>query len=60
MATVDAADGITALIRAAGHGHLDVVKYLADKWGVDIDATTADGDTALIRAAHSGHLDVVK
>ena len=59
----DPSGGITfvsSLISAAGRDHLDVIKYLADEWGVDIDATTPHGDTALVRAAHSGHLDVVK
>ena len=51
---------VSSLINAAGRDHLDVIKYLADDWGVDIDATTPHGDTTLVRAAHSGHLDVVK
>ena len=49
-----------ALIRAAHHGHLPVVKMLLER-GADIDAMHGSKEhTALMRAAYSGHYEVVK
>ena len=41
-----------ALIRAAGEGHLEIVKYIAEDWKISADIE--DGD-AFIYAAQNGH-----
>ncbi|GMF46459.1 unnamed protein product [Phytophthora fragariaefolia] len=61
-ADVDVKDfsGATALMAAAGGGHLDVVRYLVKDCGADVDVKKSNGGTALVRAAERGHLDVVQ
>ena len=39
-------DGVTALMSAAHHGHLEVVRYLAGDRGAAVEAVTASGVTA--------------
>ena len=51
--------GITALMRAAGRGHLSVVGYLLYK-GANVNASWNSGTTALHWAVGEGHLFVVK
>jgi ankyrin repeat protein len=52
-------DGWTSLICAAEGGHADIVAYLLDRRGTDIDAET-EGPRALDYAFEGGHLEVVK
>ena len=54
------ADGSTALIEAAGGGHLEVTRLLLDRSADPNQACTADGGTALMQAAHRGHLEVTR
>ena len=42
------------------HGHVEVVKLLLGKAGVEVNAATGDGTTPLHVAAMSGHGEVVK
>ena len=54
--------GNTALVYAARHGNLDLVKFLRGR-GADIDVELGPmhtGNTALEEAASQGHFDVVK
>ena len=51
--------GVTALIRAADHGHVVVVKLLLAA-GAQVDHAENSGTTALWTAACGGHLDVVR
>ncbi len=49
----------TALSRAAGKGHEDVVRILVN-YGADLNARTKSGATALIRAAAGGYNAIVR
>ena len=51
--------GITALMKAAGGGHLAVVKKLLD-WGAKINLQDFMDETSLMIAAEGGHAAVVK
>ena len=51
--------GRTALMTAAFHGHLGVIKLLFEK-GANINHKDNDGFTPLILASYEGHLKVVK
>ena len=53
------AQGLTALIVAAGAGQADTVASLLSQ-GAGVNATSADGRTALIAAAQNNHLDIVR
>lgn len=53
------ADGATALILACQHGHVEVVRLLADA-GADRELPKFDGRTPLSVAAQGGHLEVVR
>ena len=57
---VNASDrtGVTALMRAAYHGELPVVRALIER-GADLDAKDSGGLTALMMAKHSGHAEIV-
>ncbi len=52
-------DGVTALVRAAYNGRLQMVRALIDH-GADLNATREDGFTPLGLAAFFGHTDVVR
>eukprot|EP00747_Dinoflagellata_sp_TGD_P011144 gnl/TRDRNA2_/TRDRNA2_120489_c0_seq2.p2 gnl/TRDRNA2_/TRDRNA2_120489_c0~~gnl/TRDRNA2_/TRDRNA2_120489_c0_seq2.p2 ORF type:complete len:112 (-),score=24.95 gnl/TRDRNA2_/TRDRNA2_120489_c0_seq2:322-657(-) len=54
-----AADGSTALTRAAQEGHLKVVQYLVEE-GAAVDLALNNGSTALSLAAGNGHLKIVR
>ncbi|MYF90760.1 MAG: ankyrin repeat domain-containing protein [Gemmatimonadetes bacterium] len=49
--------GETALMVAAGEGHVEMVQLLVDN-GTDINAQTGSGRTALMVAAGEGHVEV--
>jgi ankyrin repeat protein len=53
------ADGATALIAAAQHGHLEVVQTLVAAQA-DVNARATDGATALMIASQNGHSDVAE
>ena len=52
--------GDTLLHCAARHGHRDVLAYLAEAWGMDIEATNRDYKRPLHEAASMGHRDCVR
>ena len=47
------------LRRAAGRGHVDVVRLLVDT-GVEVECVDGDGKTALCSASRGGRVDVVR
>jgi ankyrin repeat protein len=49
-----------ALVSAVFEAHLQVVKYLVEEAGADVQCTGPDGMTVLIMAAGMGHVDVVE
>src|SRR5215831_7283591 len=53
------AAGVTALMVAAYHGRLEMVRALTDH-GADPNATDTEGFTAAMLAHHSGHEDIVR
>jgi ankyrin repeat protein len=55
----DALLGMTALVAAAGMGHLDVVQALLAR-GADVNGKIGLDNTALMAAAKNGHLDLVQ
>lgn len=56
---VDTVDKEEALRRAAGIGHLDLVRYLAEHCGTDVNSNAKLEDTALMWAARSGKFNIV-
>lgn len=52
--------GETLLHCAARHGHRDVLAYLTEAWGMDIEATNRDYKRPLHEAASMGHRDCVR
>ncbi|XP_012377921.1 ankyrin repeat domain-containing protein 16 [Dasypus novemcinctus] len=52
--------GDTLLHCAARHGHRDVLAYLAEAWGMDIEAANRDYKRPLHEAASMGHRDCVR
>ena len=52
-------DNDTALMRAAGGGHLEVVRFLVENWA-DREIKNQQGQDALMFASAYGHLEVVK
>src|SRR3982750_2050599 len=53
------AEGVTALMRAAAHGHSEMVEALVGR-GADVNLVRSDGFNALTLAAFFGHGDVVQ
>ncbi|EGZ20944.1 hypothetical protein PHYSODRAFT_374363, partial [Phytophthora sojae] len=53
-------DGDTALLKAAGFGCLDVVRYLVAVCGADVNIANYRGHTALMRAETEQHADIVR
>lgn len=51
-------DGSTALMCAAEHGHLEIVKVLMQHPDININATDNDGLSALSVAMEAGHRDI--
>ena len=52
--------GCTALHKASGNGHLEIVQYLIETGHVDKEAKSNDGETALHYATRNGHLKIVQ
>ncbi|KAM5235850.1 ankyrin repeat domain-containing protein 16 [Ctenodactylus gundi] len=52
--------GDTLLHCAARHGHRDILAYLAETWGMDIEAANRDYKRPLHEAASMGHQDCVR
>lgn len=52
--------GFTALHWAASWGHLEVVRFLVEDRGADVNAREARGWTALLGAARFGYLEVIR
>ncbi|XP_037701735.1 ankyrin repeat domain-containing protein 16 isoform X6 [Choloepus didactylus] len=52
--------GDTLLHCAARHGHRDILAYLAEAWGMDIEASNRDYKRPLHEAASMGHRDCVR
>lgn len=59
-AWVFGADAMTPLQAAATGGHTDVIAFLVEEIGVDVDYTAFQSPTALQRAARAGHTDAVR
>lgn len=54
-------DGVTALMRACGNGHLKVVEeLLLHGAGMWCAGPTTDPKTPLMWAAHHGRLDIIR
>jgi len=56
-------NGYSALMKAAGWGNLESVKYLIEKYNANIDLKNIKyeySSTSLILAARNNHLDIVK
>ncbi|CAG2061266.1 unnamed protein product [Timema podura] len=51
-------DGSTALMCAAEHGHIDIVKQLLSQPDCDVTFTDCDGTTALDIAMYAGNRDI--
>jgi ankyrin repeat protein len=51
--------GRTALIKAAKHGHVDIVRVLVSR-GADVNARDNRGTNALYWASSNGHTDIVE
>ena len=51
--------GLTALMLACSHGHLDVVRELYRK-GANVNATTMQNCTPLVYASRKGHFDIAR
>jgi ankyrin repeat protein len=52
-------NGATALIRAAQHGRLGIVRHLIAA-GANVDHAELDGGTSLMLASQAGHVDVMR
>jgi HAD superfamily phosphatase (TIGR01681 family) len=52
--------GNTALMWAAGSGHLEVVRWLLESMGVAVDSANKDGRTALMWSCKNCHREVVR
>ena len=62
-AEVDAVNGVndeTALLVASAKGNADVVSYLVDKAGADVEARAKNDASPLYIAAFKGHLEAVR
>ncbi|ETP27784.1 serine/threonine protein kinase [Phytophthora nicotianae P10297] len=53
-------NGETAVMKAAAHGAIEIVRYLAEECGAVLDTMNADGATALMKAAENGAVEVVQ
>jgi ankyrin repeat protein len=51
--------GCTPLWAAASNGHINTVRILVRKFGVEVATPNYDGETALHAAAKGGHVDMV-
>lgn len=54
------ASGLTPLLEAASHGHLDVVRHLISEEGAVRDLEDTEGENAFLKASYRGHLDIMK
>ena len=52
--------GNSALMWAAGGGHVNIVRWLLEERGVAVDTSNKDGRTALMWACKNGHYEVVR
>ncbi len=53
-------DGFTALMAASHNGHVEVVRLLLARQGVEVNKTTQNGATALYIASQCGRDEVVQ
>ena len=53
-------DDDTALVKAAGKGHTEIVKLLLNYNDIDVNIPNRDGQTALIYASNKGHTEIVQ
>ena len=51
---------MTALMMVSQNGHMEILRLLVEREGIDVNAaTTYDGTTALMLASQEGHLPLV-
>lgn len=60
IVSVKDSNGITALMEASKQGHLEIVKYLVEEAGADVNAKDKNGSTALMCASKHSHLEIVE
>ena len=52
--------GLSPLVHAVYYRHLDIVAYLIDKMGADVNEANKNKETALIRAIHAQSYQICK
>jgi ankyrin repeat protein len=52
--------GLTPLLEAASHGHLNIVQHLIAEEGAVRDLEDYEGENAFLKASYRGHLDIMK
>lgn len=50
----------TALMKAAGNGYIEVVKYLVEECKVDVNSQSSTGQTALMFAVEKNHMQTIR
>lgn len=54
------ASGLTPLLEAASHGHLNIVRHLITEEGAVRDLEDTEGENAFLKASYRGHLEIMK
>jgi len=53
-------NGVTPIFIAAGQGHTEIARFLAEQTRADVNRAENDGVTPIMIAVAQGHADVVK